>query len=679
MDPNWKYFGYDINTLRRNMSGEGLPSHAGVSVTYSGYWNQGKPLDEQQAAPYLSEEAQTPAPDSDAAESLTIETVKDRIMGEQPGTTSDRATQWFNIEAMLFFVQNELFNQTDALDAEWESPAAKEAYLMKVGGTLAHIEMWREAAEANQAGLSSLASAMTTAQTEMKDLWRRYQEAVSNAEERDPFADDPTRDYKAPPFEGTGAEYGVARARWKYDKEARQLASATADSYADAISKLETARANRMTPMNAILHPEAAGIELPPMPPSGGPGAPGAPTGFGGSPPAAPGGAPPPPGFTGAPPPPPPAAGGPRPPAGAPRAPGAPAPSGPTATPRMPPATPAAGPPGAPSAGPAGAPGAVPPVAPGAGGLRQPGAPTAQAPGAAPTPGRGLGTPPATGAGSPGGAPSAPPGAGGLPGKTPPPGSGMPGKVMPPPAGGAPQKPKQGKVLGDRNNTPAPPGTGQRGAPPPAAGAPPARHNNTPGSTGRLETQDAFRPPPPPASSVLDTNNGSKKRAKAQAAAEAAERDLPPPPGAAPSLLSGARVEPKSKSTAKKQRKRPGTESAAVPAEFLKGVDTGTAPVFEGRLASEKEQNNRQPLGDVPAALRGPAAASLDEHQRHSAPQADRTTRSVQQSTAQGTPQTERHTADSWEVDTPGGPVVSSAKRDQYRAEPKKILGTKQQ
>ncbi|ASR37207.1 hypothetical protein BAY61_21890 [Prauserella marina] len=664
MDPNWKYFGYDINTLRRNMSGEGLPSYAGVSVTYSGYWNQGKPLDEQTAAPYLAEDAQTPAPDSDEAEALTVETVRDRIMGEQPGTASDRASQWFNIEAMLFFVQNELFNQTDALDAEWESPAAKEAYLMKVGSTLAHIEMWREAAEANHAGLSSLASAMRTAQTDMRDLWRRYQEAVSNAEERDPYADDPTRDYKAPPFEGTGFEYGVARARWKYDKEARQLASTTADSYADAISKLETARANRMVPMNAILHPEAAGMELPPMPPGGGPG--GGPSAPGGSAPAPPGGSPPAPAFNGAPPPP--AFGGAQPPAGSPRAPGAPAPTAPTATPRMPQTAPAASPPNAPTAGPAGvppgAPGAVPPVAPG---TVRPGAPTAQTPGAAPTPGRAPGTSPTLGAGSPGGAPSAPPGAGGLPGKAPPAGSGMPGKVMPPPAGGAPQKPKQGKVLGDKDNMP---GAGrQGGAPPPASGAPPGRQSGQPGDTGRLESQDAFRPPPPPASPVLDTTNSAKKRARAKAAADAAEQDrLSPPPGATPSVLSNARVE--SKTPAKKQRKRPATESA-VPTEFMAGVDTGTAPVFEGRLAEQKDRDDRRPLGDIPAALRGPAAATLDEHQRHGAPQADRTTRTT-------TPQPEPRTGDSWDVDTPGGPVVSSAKRDEYRAEPKKILGTRQ-
>ncbi|MEU3274458.1 hypothetical protein ABZ639_26750 [Saccharomonospora sp. NPDC006951] len=655
MNTDWKYFGYDINQLHRNMSGEGIPSYAGVPVTYSGYWNQGKPLDQQSSPPYLAEDAQTPAP-GDAPDSLTIEVINDQIMGEQPGTTWDRATQWFNIQGMLFHVQNDLFNQTDALEAEWESPAAKEAFLLKVGSTLAHIEVWREAAEANHIGLSRLAGAMTTAQTKMRELWGRYQRALADATEGplgDPYADQGRRDrVRASPSDSIlGNEHKASNVRYRYDQEARELISETADSYADAISKLETARANRMRPMNAILHPEAAGMELPPMPPGGGPGAPGGPGAFGGTPPTTPGGAPPAPGFTGAPPPP--VFAGPRPPGGTPRADSAPAPAGPAATPRMPPATPVAGPPNAPAAGTAGAapraPGAAPPVAPGATGLRRPGAPAAQAPGSAPAPGRGLGTPP-------------PPGAGGLPGKTPPPGSGMPGRVMPPPAGGVPQKPKQGKVLGDKNNTPAPPGTGQRGTPPPATAAPPARHNNTPGSTGRLETQDAFRPPPPPASPVLDTSK--KKRRKAPAA----EQDrVPPPPGAAPSVLS-ARVEPKSKRATKNRRNRPATENAAVPGEFLKGVDTGTAPVFEGRLASEKEQNNRQPLGDVPAALRGPAAASLDEHQRHSAPQADRTTRSAQ-----------RSTTDSWEVDTPGGPVVSSTKQDQYRAEPKKILGTKQQ
>ncbi|MEU3273993.1 hypothetical protein ABZ639_24410 [Saccharomonospora sp. NPDC006951] len=707
MDPNWKYFGYDINRLRQDLSGESVAvQHVpGYTVTYSSYWNQGKPYDEQSAPPMLLEDAQTPGPDSDAAERLDIDQINDQIMGEQPGTTSDRATQWWNVEAMLFFVQNELFNQTSSLEAEWESPAAKEAYLMKVGETLAHIEMWREAAEANHLGLSLLAGAMRTAQTDMKDLWKRYKEAMWQA----------TDDYlNAPPAGSPYATSGplaglkgdartavrqsvldrydlpfMKEQREKYNEEARQLISDTANSYSDAISKLESARANRMAPMNAILHPEATGMPLPPMPPGGGPTPPGGgPTSFSGPTPAPPGGTPAAPAFNGAPPPP--MFGGAQPPGGAPRAPGARPPAAPTLAPRTPPPTPVVNPPNAPTRGPAaappGAPAVAPPVAPGASGLRQLGAaPLAPGFGAGPTPGgKGLGVPPTLGASSPGGSPPVPPG-GGLPGGAPPPKGAMPGKVMPPPAGGVPQKPKQqGKVLGNKDRVPPVPGMGQPGSvPPPPASAPPGRQNNKPGVPmaglpPMLESQDVFRPPPPPSAPVLDTNRNTKKRAKAQAAAAAAERDrLPSIPGAIPPVLSGARVEPKSKAAAKKQRKRPATEGA-VPAEFMAGIDTGTAPVFEGRLAEPQVLNGQEPLGDVPIALRGPAAATLAEHQRHGVPQADRTTRSVLRSNTGGASQQEQRTPDSWDVDTPGGPVVSSAKRDEYRAEPKKALGSKQ-
>ncbi|ASR37206.1 hypothetical protein BAY61_21885 [Prauserella marina] len=651
MDPNGKYFGYDINRLRQNLSGDGITQYvSSYSVTYSAYWNEGKPPEQQQSPPYLSPKAQTPAPDSEEAQSLEIEMIRDRIMGEQPGTTSDRATQWSRVESMLFFVQNDLFQQTDSLGAEWESPSAKEAYLLKVGETLAHIEMWREAAEANHTALYSLASAMRTAQDNMRDLWQRYEKAIWRSVEN--YLDSPTGLGPGIPVSPYAAvsddkvEQKIAEIieeqRWDlpyiketrhtYNTEARQLINDTANSYASAISKLETARANRMIPMDAILHPEATGIELPSMPPGGVPGGPG---GFGGPSPAPPGGIPPVPTFDVTP----------RPPdvgnaAGSPRAPGTPAPVPPSTTPRTSPSAPVLTPPNRPV-------GSVPPFA--AAGPPLPGAPSA--PGLGTASGSVLGGPPPLGTGSP-----PPPSSGGLPGGARG-GLGMPGQTPPPPAGGSPGKPKRGKVLGDKVD-----GADRHGTPPPATGAPPGGRNTKPGAPlaslpTALESQEVFRAPPAQASPVLDTTDNTKKRAKGRAATE---RD------SMPSVLSGARAEPKT--PAKKQRERSVPEGAA-PVEFT--VPTGTAPVFKGRLAEQKDRDDRRPLGDVPTALRGPAAATLAEHQRHGAPQADRTTRTA-------TPQPEKHTRDSWDVDTPGGPVVSSTKRNEYRAEPKKILGTRQ-
>ncbi|MEU3274459.1 hypothetical protein ABZ639_26755 [Saccharomonospora sp. NPDC006951] len=650
MDPNWRYFGYDINRLRQNLSGDGITQYVpGYSVTYSAYWNEGKPPGQELSPPYLSPDAQTPAPDSEAAQSLEIEMIRDRIMGEQPGTTSDRATQWSRVEVMLFFVQNDLFHQTDSLGAEWESPSAKEAYLLKVGETLAHIEVWREAAEANSAALYSLASAMRGAQEKMGDLWDRYEQAIWRAAENylnsppalgpavpvSPYAavsDEKVEQEIAGIIDGQRWDLPYLReARHTYNTEARQLISETANSYASAISKLETARANRMVPMDAILHPEATGIELPSMPPGGGPG------GFGGPVPTPPGG------FSAAPTfnipvtpvapvtpplPAPPAFAGARPPAASPATPGAPSPVPPTTTPRTSRATTPAP--------------ATPPTSVRTITSPAPGSGFGQHLSGTPVPGTAAGAPPTLGTGS---SPPPPP-AGGFPGKTSPAGGGKPGNTVPPPTGATPRKPKQGKVIGDRPGTPA-------GSLSPA-----------------LEHRRAFRAPSSPVSPVLGTSDSTKKRARSQAAAEAREQDrIPFAPGATPPVLSGART--KRKPPADRQRQRPFSHTA-VPAEFE--VSTGTTSVFEGRLAEQESHNDRRPLGEVPAPLRRPAV-TVAEHHRHRALQADRTTRSVQRRADEVTSRPEKP-GDSWDVGTPGGPVVSSTTGDGYRAEPKKVLGT---
>ncbi|ASR33809.1 hypothetical protein BAY61_01075 [Prauserella marina] len=653
MDPNWRFFGYNVDRLRQDMSGSGItqwvPSYP---VSYSSYWNQGKPFDQQSSMPLLSPDAETPAPGDERAESLTIEQIYDQIMGEQPGTASDRATQWYNVESMLFYLQSELFRQTDSLEANWESPAAKDAYLRKVGETLAHVEVWREAAAANHQGLAMLAGAMRSAQTKMEELWQRYQRALQDATEGplgDRQADLGRRDRVRASHKDSilGNSNKASNVRWRYDQEARELISETADSYATSISKLETARARRMTPMNAILHPEAAGIPIDVPPIGSGPPPPAMPGAFNTAPPGPPAGRPPAPTFNGAGQPtfadPRPAGNAPRPPAATPASPGIP---------------------------PAFARGsvAIPPTPPGVSGPRPPGTGSAPAPNLAGLSARPA--PPVSGLRAPGNTPPAAPGSNAPGTFTPRGNTGMPGTIMPPPGGGAPQRPNlKGKTLGRKEQNPAP-GMGHPGSvPPPPAGAPPSRKDgrkSVRADNGAAPPSDdnAFRPPPPTAPSIVDTKRNTKKRARSEASA-AEQLRTPSVREATPPVLSNARIETKAGGDAR--RKRPTRPAEPTQSEFTAEVPTGTVPVFEGRLAQPRRQPDQQPLGDVPIALRGPAYSGNNEQDRGKAPatQADRALRSTE-----NTP-----SADAWDVANPGGPVVSSNKQEGYRAEPR-ALGT---
>ncbi|MEU3273963.1 hypothetical protein ABZ639_24260 [Saccharomonospora sp. NPDC006951] len=619
MDQNWRYFGYDINRLRREMAGEGVHTYDNVATTYSAHWNQGKTAERMTVPPELPEEAQTPAPD-DEFNSLTIERIKDQIMGEQPGTTMDRAIYWSNVESMLFFVQNELFDQTDGLAADWESPAAKEAYLTKVGETLAHIEMWREAAEANHVGLSSLAGAMWSAQDRMKELWRRYQEALIKAADNSwggqPLDDDPNRDKYREYILSQPRDLFVEPVREEYNEEARRLISETADSYSSAISKLETARANRMEPMNAILHPAATGEPIPSLPSVGSLNIHGVPSAFNGPVPAPPGGAP--------------------------RAPDS-----------VPSAALTASPPSVPSASPA---------VPVAGNWRHLGRTTAPQ-GHVPPP------PFASSAVKPGNSPSIPPG-----GSTIRPAVGAPGRIMPPPGGAGVQSLKQGKVLDNRVTNSAESGTGQGFGvkPPPATGVPPGNRRDDKQAAsseepGKLESQEAFRVPPPSSPGLLGATKNTKTTKKRQKPAPPAER-AQVPWGVVPPVVSNARLATRG-NAGKKPGKRPAVVEGAVSSEFTAGVGTGVTPVFEGGLAEPRELSGQRLRGDVPGALRGQAPTAAQAGS--GAVQADRAARSLPRSVS-NPPQ---RTDESWEVTTPGGPVVSGTQNEEYRAEPRKTLG----
>ncbi|WP_093274576.1 hypothetical protein [Saccharopolyspora shandongensis] len=623
------YYGYNHDALENYSNGGGAGPIGPDELYYSGETDTGKNY--------------TPGPDSKGAGDTTIAEIRRQIMGEQPGTADERGDQFANVATMLSHVQSQLRGQTESLKAEWDSPAAKDAFLSKVGETLAYLAVWESAASRTASGLHGLAAAMREAQEDMRALWAEYKQDLRDIDTS---------------FQQQVSVEGYSSGAWdkakeesheKYNRKARELASRTADSYAPYITKLALGRAMKVDPLNAIQHPGALGLKPPKLPGApggpGGPGgmappdgAPGGPNGFAppGPAPGGPNGAPPPGGDgpnapVGAPPPaaaPPGAPKGSAPPGRGPgMPPGTPPPNGgpgqapPGRAPGMPPGTAPPGQPpvGAPPPGrapgmpdgvtpPGRAPGGPapgdPPSLPGSGGTPDGSAPPALAPPTAPgtgpvignpSPGSPIGTPAPGAPGAPGltapgdAAPGRPPGTingnTGVPGISAPnaPGTGTPpGTMTPPPPGGAgaqPPKQQQGKILGPRIGNP-----GLSTPSDPEAGTirPPAGQTAPPPGA----------PGSPGGRSATGSPNSRPGGRATGSQAEVPEAFLPPP-NAAPSVLGG-----------EQRRTRPGSSAEApdrhsgrsdVPPPVLSNPHrTGPLKTFTERRAQRKREREKK-------------------------------------------------------------------------------------
>ncbi|MCI2421215.1 hypothetical protein MOQ72_27610 [Saccharopolyspora sp. K220] len=663
--PGDDYFGYPYQTLENYSVGAGQGPMTPDDLYFTG--------ETPDSGDY------TPSPDTAASRGTTLKEVERQIMGEQPGTTAERGDQFANVAAMLANTQSQLQSQTQKLAAEWESPAAKDVFMSKVGETLAYLKVWQNAANRNASALHGLAQVMTEAQEDMRELLRQYEAEMGAAGDRTVPGNEPN------PAEGLRAGREQDAVVEKYDRLARELASRVAGEYVPYLGQLSAGRAMRLDPLNAVSHPGAFGMPLPNVgappgapgsaPPSG---APDAPTGSApptGAPNAPTGSAPPssaPDAPTGA-----------APPTGAPDAPTGSAP--PTGAPGVPPGTTPPG--GAPPPGPApvppgGVPALVPPVAPGRFGL-----PIGRIGGPAPTGLPGTPTPfgpPGTALG--GAPPSTISNTMSTPGVGAPttPGSAPPGTLTPPPPGGAPAQPQkqQGRILnarnpGNPNGTALPPETrGTRpptgqGAVPPGTGAPGSPNSRNGGQSTRAtlstEIPEAFQPPPTSGPSVLGND---QRRTRPGSSAEAptspsASSDVPPPVLSNPHRTGPAKTFTERR--AQRRRDREQTRQQQPASEFAAELPISIAPVLQARTTREIDVP-AELRAQVPVVLRAEPTTAADEHV---APKvsADRTSRHAQPS--QPAPLAEQA---AWEVETPGGPVVSGEAEYHYRAEPTPTL-----
>lgn len=656
------FFGYPIASLRQSSAGSlSVPPELLEQATKESWYSDRGSVSYEDV----------PGPDETNRD---IEYIRTMLMGEQPGTAEYRAQQWAKAGFLLSSVQSQLRAQTQDLAETWESPRAKEIFLSKVGETLAFLDVWHEAATINSFALMTLAQIQREVQDEMRDLYAEYQEALKRSNtpddglvrgavasnkgaKLDEIAEAPE---SGPPSTLGGDQW---TAQWReslrtpeqnkknYDRFARQLASQLAERYVPVIHKLESGRARKMTPLNAVNHPNAYGMPGqdmlggPPGPPPGAP--PGPPPG---PPPGAPPGPPP-----GAPPDPPPNNLKDKlppkdelkdrlPPDGLKdKVPDAP---DPTALQNLGPVLP---PPGLP-----------PPNLP-----VVPNLPGAPPPGLSPetlkaltntlsTLGPGLQSLTSTGGLTFNASQTAQ-----FATKTPSVPTAMyPPNTITPPPGGIPNQPKaQGKVLGQRAPQTPPPGTAGRHT----------GQNQSKNAAGGTEAQQAFQPPPAPSAPVLGNQKG--RRTRAGSAQEAPAGQPVTPPNATSPVLSnrhrGTQAKTYGEQRAERRRARDQRSDQEIP-EIATGVPTGTAPVLAGRFAPAPDRQEAAPI-----TLRGRELTPAVRDQ-HAPPEihADRTTRAPQR----GEPAAE---PTAWEVETPGGPVVAAGKEKQYRPEPPNALGAR--
>ncbi|HVV11756.1 hypothetical protein [Amycolatopsis sp.] len=701
------YFGYDYSWLSAISEGKRAFEVGGrydEPTYYSQTWGKDQPSD-----PTIGAE-ETPGPDDSDTD---IEMINLEIKGEQPGTADDLSLHWGQVGLMLAGLQLQLRTQTQTMAEGWDSPAAKEVYLSKVGEMLAYLDVWQYASSVNSVNLATLAGIMREGQSKMKALYAEFQTAyeqsakgpLKNAEVRGGINSyEEEQDRKAGKLGDRNRTDDEVRA--DYSRRARVLASDLATEYAPVISELRNGHAMIMDAFNAHIHPGAFGDPVPDMPSPNS-----VPTTVVSAPGSGPGSAPPvnPPG------------------------------NAPNLPPHGAPNAPADGPPVAPNTAPQSiAPTDVPNVPPvGAGG-----GPTMSPPVVQPPPVPSLSTlapflaqslvtpnllqnlskngpnvqppptPDALGGGTPGGAP--PLGSADLenmpnamtaqngmypPGTiSPPPGGtlseeqlrqlqqgGMPGSQLSPPPGmgQSPQSPRDKQrpgAVGGRGPSSAngqQPGS-QFGSPPPGSSQMPSRQGQQAGGAGlpgavSPETAAAFQPPPSTTPSVL--GNDKQKRTRPGSPAESVQNAYQGLGGATPPVLGNPRREGAGKGASKprsmrKSFRRKKVEPQEIP-DFLSGLPAATAPILEGRVAPEPVGS----VGEVPSSLLAPKHA-LPEPDKHARPveHADRTTRVAQPQPADAPAAAQN----AWEVENPGGPMVAGhTPTKHHQAEPSTDLNNR--
>ncbi|WP_341718053.1 hypothetical protein QQG74_30435 [Micromonospora sp. FIMYZ51] len=169
-----------------------------------------------------------------AWDGVDIEQMHEYVTKEDDGRTATLAETWSRAADLLRVTRENLKRHADALDAKWDSPAGR-VFMSKIGATLHSLDEWQRVAANNASGLSQLADKISTAQRDMRELYRQYE--AEQRKQRQAYEDDKAKITFSDLF---GDKHKTPEeVRQEFHQRAKNIAKPLADFYIDVyISKI---------------------------------------------------------------------------------------------------------------------------------------------------------------------------------------------------------------------------------------------------------------------------------------------------------------------------------------------------------------------------------------------------------------------------------------------------------
>ena len=96
------------------------------------------------------------------------------VMAEDPDSISTAADGWRAVASSLTAAAATVRRHGTTLEGQWESPQAKEAFLLKVGMLAASMDDWASKASTNATTLDTLHSTVKSRRERMRTLWFEF-------------------------------------------------------------------------------------------------------------------------------------------------------------------------------------------------------------------------------------------------------------------------------------------------------------------------------------------------------------------------------------------------------------------------------------------------------------------------------------------------------------------------
>src|SRR5262249_30335789 len=150
---------------------------------------------------------------------------------------------------LLDSIKTQLLAEANTLyDEHWKSSAARDLFMKSgPGHTLAYLDEWLNATQANVRALRSLAGIATQSRTDMANLWAEYQQKIEEAKHVDGWTKFRTgalntltggSDSDAMDQIEARAIQQVRDKQDEYDRKAQQLAAHVGNQYLDTFGTI---------------------------------------------------------------------------------------------------------------------------------------------------------------------------------------------------------------------------------------------------------------------------------------------------------------------------------------------------------------------------------------------------------------------------------------------------------